>query len=118
MTRPIANAKEFHDAHPNCWMCDFLRQDQGLRTELHHIAGRGRQHDVRANYAAICHRHHSAVQSLKDAEVVCLVLKRLYDREHYDPALICELRGWAATWLTNAEVARCERIMNMMREVM
>ena len=113
-----AERARFHDEQPQCWMCDFLRQEQRLRTELHHIAGRGRHHDVRGNYAALCHRHHRAVQSLVDAELVCLVLKRLYDLEHYDPALICDLRGWSTTWITEADVDRCERIMGIMREVM
>ncbi len=109
--------KDFHREHPLCWMCDFLGALKVLPAELHHITGRGRRHDVRANYSALCQRHHQALQSRMDAEVVCLVLKREYDRIHYDRELICDLRGWSTTWITAADVDRCERIMGIMMEV-
>ena len=115
--RHTESAKEFHREHPRCWMCQFLGRLSELPAELHHIAGRGRRHDVRENYAALCQGHHQELQSVKDAELVCLVLKRECDPEHYDPSLICDLRGWAVTWMTRADVNRCERIMDIMREV-
>jgi hypothetical protein len=100
-----------------CWMCAFLGRQQFSPTERHHIAGRGRRHDVRANYAALCSQCHRALQSLEAAEIVCLALKRRYDPEHYDRDLICDLRGCAATWITEGDVDRCRRIMGMMKEV-
>lgn len=115
--RHSESAKEFHREHCRCWMCRFLGRRHTSQPELHHIAGRGRIHDVRPNYAALCHRCHQSIQSLVAAELVCLALKRKYDPDHYDPALICDLRGWAATWITDADVDRCDRIMGMMREV-
>ena len=114
--RQSESAKVFHSEHCWCWMCRFLGRRQA-EPELHHIAGRGRRHDVRENYAALCRRCHQALQSITAAEIVCLVLKRKYDSEHYDPALICDLRDWAPTWITDADVDRCERIMTMMRDV-
>lgn len=111
------SAKEFHSEQFLCWMCMLLERQQVGQTQRHHIAGRGRKHDVRANYAALCQRCHGAIQSVTAAEIVCLVLKWKYDPDHYDPALICELRGWAKTWITDADVDRCERIMGMMCEV-
>lgn len=111
------NVKDFHCDHGRCWMCEFLQKATIGPVELHHIAGRGRKHDVRENYAALCQKHHQAIQSMKCSELVCLVLKRLFDPEHYRPALICELRGWATTWIINMDVDRCERIMNIMREM-
>lgn len=112
-----AERRRFRSAHDRCWMCKLLRARAPMLSELHHIAGRGQKHDVQANYAALCPPHHSVLQSRKDAEIVCLVLKRLFDPDHYEPALICDLRGWATTWITDADVDRCEQIMNMMREV-
>ena len=109
--------KDFHREHPLCWMCDFLGALKVLPAELHHITGRGRRHDVRANYSALCKGHHQALQSHVSAEIVCLVLKRLYDSEHYDPGLICDLRGCSETWITDADVDRCGHVMSMMREV-
>ena len=111
------SAKVFHCEHYLCWMCQFLGRRHTSQSELHHIAGRGRRHDVRANYAALCQRCHQAIQSVTAAEIVCLVLKWKYDPEYYDPPLICDLRDWAPTWITNADVDRCERIMGMMKEV-
>lgn len=111
------SAGEFYLDHPGCWMCDFLGRQQTIGTERHHIAGRGRRHDVRANYAALCGKCHRSIQSMKDAELVCLVLKRKYDTAHYETGLMCSLRGWSATWITEADVDRCERIMSIMREV-
>ncbi len=112
------NVKEFHGEHGRCWMCEFLRKATIGPVELHHIAGRGRKHDVRANYAALCQKHHQAIQGMKCSELVCLVLKMQYDPEHYDPALICYLRGWAASAIEPGDVYRCERIMSIMREVL
>jgi len=112
------SAVDFYREHRWCWMCRFLGHQHTSRPERHHIAGRGRNHDTRANYAALCHECHQAIQSQKAAELVCLVLKRKYDPEHYDPAGICYLRGWAASWMTDADVDRTERIMSMMRGVM
>ena len=112
-----AERRRFRSEHAHCWMCKFLRCRTDILAELHHIAGRGRKHDVRANYASLCQRCHGVLQSTKDAEVVCLVLKRAYDNDHYDPALICDLRSWSATYIDDFDVKRCERIMNMMREV-
>lgn len=118
MARKRKIIEEFYGAHTGrCWMCSFLGRRNMCRTELHHIAGRGRRHDVRANFAALCQRCHRVIQSRKDSELVCLVLKWKFDSEHYDPALICELRGWATSAITDTDVERCERIMNMMREV-
>jgi len=115
--RHSESAKDFHRANPRCWMCEFLGRQQTSPTELHHMAGRGRRHDVRQNYAALCDRCHRALQSVVDAEVVCLVLKLRHDSAHYNPALICDLRGWAPTWINTLDVRRCERIMGIMREV-
>ncbi len=109
--------KEFHSEHGRCWMCEFLRKATIGPVELHHIAGRGRQHHVRANYAALCQCCHLGIQSRCNSEVVCLVLKRKFDPDHYDAALICELRGWASSAVTADDVYRCERIMGMMRDV-
>ncbi len=119
MARKRKSVEEFHFAHgrDRCWLCEFLGIQTTAEMELHHIAGRGRQHEVRANYAALCQRCHEVIQSRKDSELVCLVLKRQFDSEHYDPALICELRARATTWITEADVDLCERIMDMMREV-
>ena len=110
-------AKEFRSEHHQCWMCRFLERHHTFQAELHHIAGRGRKHDVRANYAALCRGCHQALQSLVDAELVCLVLKWQFDPAHYDSALICDLRGRASTWITDNDVDRCLRVMGMMREV-
>jgi len=112
-----ANAKEFHREHPQCWMCRFLGHRQMTPTELHHLVGRGRGHDVRPNYVALCQRCHATLQSRTAACNMCLVLKRKYDPDHYDPALMCDLRGWAHTWITPYDVDQCEQIMSMMREV-
>lgn len=110
-------ANEFHSEHHQCWMCRFLGRHNILQAEVHHITGRGRKREVRANFAALCRGCHQAIQSVTDAELVCLVLKWKYDPEYCDPALICELRGWATTWITEAELGRCERVMRIMREV-
>lgn len=103
------------EAHPSCWMCRFLGQKQAGKSELHHIAGRGRRHERRENYSTLCAGHHAAVQSRWDGEVVCLTLKRLYDLDFYSTAVICSLRGRADTWITEADVTRAERVMDMMR---
>ena len=108
---------EFHRKHGECWLCRFLGRQQTTLTELHHIAGRGNRHEVCANYAALCRGCHKAVQSLKDSEMVCLVLKWQFDPDNYCAAIICDLRGCAETWITNADVDQCGRIMSMMREV-
>ena len=107
--------EQFHADHPKCWMCLFLNQKQVGKTQLHHIAGRGSKHNVAENYAALCARHHRAIQSRADAELACLVLKRLYDREHYAPQVICNLRHRATTCWTENDVELTARIMEMMK---
>ena len=117
MTPEEKAEREAHFAeHSECWMCRFLDRKQLDRTELHHIAGRGRRHEVRANYAALCSFHHEAIQSRADAELFCLALKSLYDPEHYSPETICELRGRAVSCWTENDVEMCLRIMNLTRE--
>ena len=116
----------FREEFPICWMCLFLAwmksgwrrpyPASSTKAELHHIAGRGRNHDVRKNYCSLCRRHHTAIQSLKDAELICLVLKRRYDTDYYSPEPICRLRSRAETGWTDADVAQAERIMVIMRE--
>ena len=106
---------EFHAAFPQCWMCLFLETKQSSRTELHHIAGRGKRHHVRENYAALCQRHHMAIQSQMDAELICLALKERYDIDFYSPSTICDLRGKSVTWWTYGDVDRCRRVLNMMK---
>lgn len=106
---------EFHADHPTCWMCKFLDQ-KPLPTELHHIAGRGLWHHVRENYAALCQRHHSDIQSISDAELVCLALKWIYDRDNYDAKIICHLRGRAETCWTHSDVVQAVRVMSMIKE--
>jgi len=99
-----------------CWMCAFLGVKQTTRTTLHHIAGRGRQHERLENYCALSASVHDAIQSRQDAEVMCLVLKRVFDPDHFDPALICKLRGKAETWITELDVLRAERTMSLTRD--
>lgn len=106
---------DFHAEHPACWLCLFLGIKPG-KTELHHIAYRGRSNNVRENYAALCKRHHVAIQGRTDSELISLVLKRLYDNEHYSPETICRLRGRAATCWTDGDVELTHRIMDMMKE--
>lgn len=117
-TDPASNEAfaAFHRAFPHCWMCHFLDQRQRLVTQLHHIAGRGRQHDVWENFAALCSDCHTAIQSRKDAELVCLVLKLTYDYDWYSPALICHLRGRAESCWTRDDVKRAATVMKLMRE--
>ena len=110
--------KNFRADHPECWMCRFMGVRQSGGTELHHIAGRGNRHNVRENYSALCRAHHQAIQSRRDAELICLVLKREYDEASYNPEIICDLRGWATSWMTDADVDRTQRIMWIMREAM
>jgi hypothetical protein len=107
---------EFHADHPHCWMCMFLGVKQTTKTELHHIAGRGKKHDVRENYAALCSRHHETLQSRRDAELICLALKNVFDREHYSPETVCVLRGKAKTCWTDLDVATCHRVMMITKE--
>ena len=102
------------EEHPHCWLCQFLGCKQEGKTELHHIAGRGQHHERRENYASLCTKHHAAVQSRYDSEVVCLVLKGRFDRAYYSPEVICHLRGRSDTWITELDVNRAERIMEMM----
>ena len=106
---------EFHADHPACWMCVFLDVRKPGTTELHHIAGRGRRHHVRENYAALCQRHHAAIQGRMDAELICLVLKYRFDKRHYAPETICDLRGRADSCWTFYDIDRCRRIMEMMK---
>lgn len=108
-----ARSAHFAD-FPACWLCDFHAQKPNM-AELHHIAGRGRGHEVRENYAALCRRHHTAIQSRIGAELICLVLKVLYDRDHYSPETICKLRGRAETCWTDGDVELALRIMIIMK---
>jgi DNA-binding helix-hairpin-helix protein with protein kinase domain len=96
-------------------MCRFLGCQQEGKTELHHIAGRGRHHEQRWNYASLCSKHHAAIQSRYASECLCLVLKALYDREFYSPEVICQLRGRADTWITELDMLRATCIMEMVR---
>lgn len=117
LTKTQQAARDDHfRRHPTCWMCIFLGKKQRDRTELHHIAGRGKGRECRENYAAFCTTHHQAIQSQKDAELVCLALKRQYDTAYYSPETICNLRGRAASCWTDADVTLAERIMEMMRD--
>ncbi len=106
----------FREEFPTCWMCLFLAYVKPGKAELHHIAGRGRNHDVRKNYCSLCRSHHTAIQSLKDAELICLVLKRRYDTDYYSPETICWLRGRAEVCWTDMDVTLAERIMEMMKD--
>ncbi len=114
-TEQAARDDHFRE-HPNCWMCLFLGRKQEDRTTLHHLAGRGRYHECRENYVALCSFHHDALQSRNDAELVCLVLKRAFDPEHYSPETICRLRGRALTCWQDSDVETCRRVMVILRE--
>jgi hypothetical protein len=118
LTKEEKAEREAHFAeHTECWMCRFLNVQQFGRTQLHHIAGRGKRHEVRANYSALCDGHHASIQSMADAELVCLVLKMLYDLEHCEPETICELRGRAKSCWTMTDIVMCGRVMKIMKEV-
>jgi hypothetical protein len=112
------SAREAHFAqYRDCWMCRFLERKQATRTTLHHIAGRGKRHECRENYSALCSTDRAAIQSRCEAELVCLVLKKIYDFPHYSPETICSLRGRADTCWTHNDVLRCHRVMDLMKEV-
>jgi len=118
LTATETKARRDHFAEfDECWMCLFLGRKQRFRTELHHIAGRGRNHEVRTNFCALCSACHEAIQSQKDAELVCLVLVKLNNPVFYAPESICLLRGRALSCWTYNDVDQCERIMNMMKYV-
>ena len=102
---------------PDCWLCNFLGVRQVSRTELHHIAGRGRYHEIRENFASLSANMHRVIQSRKDAELICLVLKKLYDPEHYSPQDICALRGSAITRWTRVDVEQCHNVLMIMRDL-
>ena len=106
--------KPHDDCTTFCWMCDFANRKQRGRVERHHIAGRGHEHDVPENFAYLCRDCHRTIQSRSSSEIICLVLKRLYDITHFNPATICELRGWDTSWITEVDVLRCHQIMKLM----
>lgn len=96
--------------HPHCWLCRFMGR-KPAKAELHHIAGRGRNHEVRQNYASLCREHHAGIQSRTGAELLCLVLKKRYDREHYSPETVGRLRGRVQEWITDYIVTSCGRVL-------
>lgn len=104
--------------HPDCWCCLWFGLKQSTRTELHHIAGRGKGHECRENYASLCANCHSTLQSRAGAELVCLMLKASYDMGHYDPEKICHLRGRAITCWTHNDVAHTIEVTNLLKELM
>lgn len=121
LTAAEKQARQDHmEEHPFCWLCNWrARKDiQEGQTELHHIAGRGRSHECRENYASLCSGCHRKLQSRKDAELICLFLKSLYDGKHYDPERICKLRRYSPQWWTDADVLHCGEVMACMIEVM
>lgn len=115
-----ANRDAHFAEHTFCWMCKFFRLilSKSKDPELHHIAGKGKRHEVRANYAALCARHHANIQSKKDSELLMLVLLREFAPTHYSPETICDLRGRADTCWTDLDVTRTERTMRTTQELL
>jgi hypothetical protein len=111
-----ARAAHFNE-HPECWLCKWLRRKQWKKTELHHIAGRGKQHETRENYAALCADCHSTLQSRNGAELICLWLKSVYDQLYYNPETICELRGRSVNCWTHHDVEQCGNVLRLLMEV-
>lgn len=111
-------ARDAHFAeHDRCWMHLLMGWKQTSQTQLHHIAGRGRRHERRENYAALCAGCHRAIQSRKDSELLCLALKQHYDPHYYSAEVICSLRGRARTAWTDDDVLRAYGVLLLMREV-
>lgn len=120
VTKAEQEARQAHmDEHPDCWMCMRLgRLKRQGSVELHHIAGRGRNHECRENYASLCANCHRTIQSRENAELLCLHLKFTYDDQHFSPEKICQLRGRATTWWTIHDVIQIGTIVPLIRDLM
>lgn len=114
LTKDEQAARDAHfEEHGNsCWSCRFFGRQPGGRFELHHIAGKkAKDCEQRANYCALCSRCHATLQSDRDAELICLVFKAIYDGAHYSPSRICSLRGRAESCWTTGDVERTQSTM-------
>jgi hypothetical protein len=111
---PIQDA--FRADHPRCWWCLHMGYRQADKTEIHHIAGKAHPDcECCENYAALCRRHHAAIQSRQGAEAACLALKMRFDRGHYSPAMICRLRRKAESWITDSDVELAANVLAIAR---
>ena len=117
MARLTSTEKRLRTEHmeqfPDCWLCPVLHRNQVQTTELHHIAGRPKGGECRENYASLCKKCHCILQSRYDAELVCLYLKHKFDRAHYSPERICELRRRSITCWTHNDVEHCHNLLKL-----
>jgi len=107
--------REWAFEHGFCWRCG----KRGLwpdTLEIHHfVSGSSRQKNNLATTAMSCRgchddEHRNVGIGLKG----WLFLKRLRDKEHYDLAEVCRVRGRAVTAITEAEIdAQWEQLESM-----
>ena len=91
----VRNPKVVTEWKRHCFCCWICGENNSRLHEVHHIVGGAHRSDEACNFAFLCRKCHTFVETLEPLSSVriCMWLKRIYDPNNYDKTRIEDLFG-------------------------